>query len=152
MKPSAAMSRMLDQVASDCVAVRVRTINRVVSALYDEALRPHGLRVSQANLLVAIARMGSARPVDICRGLRLEKSTLSRDVDVMKRQGWLESEPPTGGRNQRLSVTPTGVKLLNEILPAWARAQKEVCSLLGEANIDALRRIADTIGFAKLDG
>ena len=74
-------------IARDCIAVRVRALNRAVTALYDEALRPHGLRVGQLNLLVAIARMGTARPGDLCRVLRMEKSTLSRDVEVMRRNG-----------------------------------------------------------------
>ena len=77
-------------IAGECLGVRVRTLNRAVTALYDEALRPHGLRVGQLNLLVAVARMGTARPGDLCRFLRMDKSTLSRDVELMRRNGWLE--------------------------------------------------------------
>ena len=47
----------IGRVARECIAVRVRLINRVITALYDEALRPHGLRVSQANILVAVAHL-----------------------------------------------------------------------------------------------
>ena len=79
-----------DLIAAECLAVRVRTLNRAVSALYDEALRPHGLRVGQFNLLVAVAKLGTARPGDLCRILSMDKSTLSRDVEVMRRNGWLE--------------------------------------------------------------
>src|SRR4051812_25422834 len=84
-------------IAGECLAVRVRTLNRAVTALYDEALRPHGLRVGQLNLLVAVARMGTAKPGDLCRVLRMDKSTLSRDVEVMRRNGWLEVEDTGGG-------------------------------------------------------
>src|SRR3954463_10177645 len=86
-------------IARDCIAVRVRALNRAVTALYDDALRPHGLRVGQLNLLVAVARMGTARPGDLCRVLLMEKSTLSRDVEVMRRNGWLEVED-SGGRSR----------------------------------------------------
>ena len=55
-------------IAAECLAVRLRALNRAVTALYDDALRPHGLRVGQLNLLVAVARMGTARPGDLCRG------------------------------------------------------------------------------------
>ena len=51
-----------DRMAHECIAVRVRLINRVITALYDEALRPFELRISQANILAAIAKMGEARP------------------------------------------------------------------------------------------
>ena len=136
----------LDRVASDCIAVRVRLINRVVTAIYDEALRPLGSRVSQMNLLVAVARMGETRPSDVCRALRLEKSTLSRDVEVMKARGWLESDPPTGGRNQVLRITPAGRDLLVRARPAWESAQAEARRLIGEDGVDALQRIAARLG------
>ena len=54
-------------IAGECLAVRVRALNRAVTALYDEALRPLGLRVGQLNLLVAVARIGTAGPAT-CAG------------------------------------------------------------------------------------
>jgi DNA-binding MarR family transcriptional regulator len=137
----------LDRVATDCIAVRVRLINRVVTAIYDEALRPHGLRVSQANILVAVACKGEARPSDVSRLLRLEKSTLSRDVEVMKRRGWLESDPPAGGRNHVLRLTAGGGDLLDRTRPAWEEAQAEAGRLIGDPGVDALRQIAERLGF-----
>ena len=95
-------------MARECIAVRVRLINRVISALYDEALRPFGLRISQANILSAVAHLGEARPADFSQILRIEKSTLSRDVELMKQNGWLESDPPAGGRNQTIRLTRKG--------------------------------------------
>jgi DNA-binding MarR family transcriptional regulator len=136
----------LAQVASDCIAVRVRLINRVVTAIYDQALRPHGLRVSQGNILVAVGRVGEARPTDVCRVLRLEKSTLSRDVEIMKAKGWLESDPPLGGRNQILRVTTAGIELLDRCRPAWESAQARARQLIGDPGIDALRQIAAKLG------
>jgi DNA-binding MarR family transcriptional regulator len=139
-------SGLVDRIASDCIAVRVRLINRVVTALYDEVLRPHGIRISQANVLVAVARLGKARPADICRALRLEKSTLSRDVEVMKARGWVESDPPAGGRNQVLRIAPAGLGLLDRIRPAWESAQAEASRLIGEPGVAALREIAARLG------
>jgi DNA-binding MarR family transcriptional regulator len=146
MKRDVTSPGLLDRIASDCIAVRVRLINRVVTAIYDEALRPHGIRVSQANILVAVARRGGARPADVCRLLRLEKSTLSRDVEVMKARGWLESDPPTGGRNQVLRITPAGLDLLGRSRPAWESAQAEATRLIGKPGVDALRQIAAKLG------
>ncbi len=137
---------MLDRIATDCIAVRVRLINRVVTAIYDEALRPNGLRVSQANILVAVARIGEARPADVCRLLRIEKSTLSRDVEVMKSKRWLESDPPDGGRKQVLRITPLGLELLVRSQNAWESAQAEAIRLIGEPGVDAIRQIASRLG------
>jgi DNA-binding MarR family transcriptional regulator len=149
MAKNAATHGVVDRMVSDCIAVRVRLINRVVTGLYDEALRPHGLRVSQANVLVAVARMGEARPADVCRLLKLEKSTLSRDVEVMKREGWLESDPPSGGRNQVLRLTRAGSTLLAAAHPAWEAAQAEAHRLIGGPGVEALKLIAQRLGFGK---
>lgn len=134
-------------MAQECIAVRVRLINRVISALYDEALRPFGLRISQANILSAVAHMGAARPADVSRILRIEKSTLSRDVELMRRNGWLESDPPAGGRNQTVRLTADGTKLLDTIGPSWEKAQVEAKLLIGQDNEAALRQIASRLGF-----
>ena len=102
-------------IAGECLAVRVRTLNRAVTALYDEALRPHGLRVGQLNLLVAVARMGTARPGDLCRILRMDKSTLSRDVEVMRRNGWLEVDDRATSEPARCGSRPRA-------MPSWRRS------------------------------
>src|SRR5262249_59873600 len=104
-------------IAGECLGVRLRTLNRAVTALYDEALRRHGLRVGQLNLLVAVARMGTAKPGDLCRLLRMDKSTLSRDVEVMRRNGWLEAAEG-GGRGRPLRTSPDGRALLEAVVPA----------------------------------
>jgi len=134
-------------MAHECIAVRVRLINRVISAVYDEALRPYGLRISQANILAAIAKMGEVRPAEVSRILRIEKSTLSRDVELMKRNGWLESEPPAGGRNQTVRLTLQGKMLLVKIRPSWEKSQAEATLLIGEDGEAALRQMASRLGF-----
>ena len=134
-------------MARDCIAVRVRLINRVITALYDDALRPFALRISQANILSAICHMGEVRPALVSRILRIEKSTLSRDVELMKQRGWLESDPPSGGRNQKIRLTLEGKKLVGKIQPSWEKAQAEAKLLLGEDGETALRQMAARLGF-----
>jgi DNA-binding MarR family transcriptional regulator len=134
-------------MARECIAVRVRLINRVITALYDEALRPFGLRISQANILSAIANMGTVRPAEVSRLLRIEKSTLSRDVELMKKNGWVESDPPTGGRNQTVRLTSEGTKLLGRIRPSWEKVQAEAKLLIGDDGEAALRQMASRLGF-----
>src|SRR3981081_2198461 len=93
------MQAMIDKVASECVAVRLRMLNRVVTNIYDDALRSLDLKVSQMNILVAAAKMGTARPIEVCEHLHLDVSTLSRHVERMKRRGWLEGGTHEGGRS-----------------------------------------------------
>jgi DNA-binding MarR family transcriptional regulator len=129
-------------IASECIAVRLRMVHRVVSGLYDAALRPCGLRVSQMNVLAAVARAGPVRPTDLCRLLRLEKSTLSRDVERLRRRGWLEVGAGDDARSRRLVITPAGSALLAACLPAWREAQRKARKLLGEDAVAALAGVA----------
>ena len=45
----------IEAIATSCIAGRMRLLNRVVTNLYDDALRPFGVRLSQGSVL-AVAR------------------------------------------------------------------------------------------------
>jgi DNA-binding MarR family transcriptional regulator len=132
-------------IAGECLAVRVRTLNRAVTALYDEALRPHGLRAGQLNLLVAVARMGTARPGNLCRILQMDKSTLSRDVEVMRRNGWLEVGDSADARARPLRLSAQGHTLLEAVVPAWRQAQEKAGALMGGEAAAALGQVVDRL-------
>jgi DNA-binding MarR family transcriptional regulator len=132
-------------IAQDCLAVRVRTLNRAVNALYDDALRAHGVRVGQLNLMVLVARMGVAKPGDLCRILRMDKSTLSRDVELIRRNGWLEVEDAADARARPLRLSAKGLALLDSVLPAWQKAQDKAKALIGRQATVALRDVVDRI-------
>jgi DNA-binding MarR family transcriptional regulator len=134
------MQAMIDKVASECVAVRLRMLNRVITNIYDDALRSLDLKVSQMNILVAAAKMGTARPVDVCEHLHLDVSTLSRNVERMKARGWLEVVPDEDGRAQPFRLTPQGRKLLETAVPAWSEAQQQVKKVLGDGFVEQLHQ------------
>lgn len=136
----------IDRVAGECIAARLRMLNRVVTNIYDDALRALDLKVSQMNILVAAARMGTARPIAVCEHLHLDVSTLSRNVERMKIRGWLEVVPEADGRSQPFRLTPRGRRLLEQAVPAWSGAQQRVREILGDATVSqlnsALKRIS----------
>src|SRR5262249_44329049 len=114
------MKRMINdspagKISQECLAARLRVLNRVVSGIYDEALRPWGLKISQLNILVAVARLREAQPLRVGRLLHLDPSTLSRNVDRMRKRGWLRVAPGEDARTQLLSVTPEGEALLEAV-------------------------------------
>jgi DNA-binding MarR family transcriptional regulator len=144
--PRQARNETPDEViVAECLAVRLRVLNRAVTALYDDALRPHGLRVGQLNLLASVARMGTAKPGDLCRVLCMDKSTLSRDVEVLRRHGWLVADQ-TGGRSRPLRITPVGRALLERVMPAWRQAQGRARTLIGDDGAEAVRAMARRLG------
>lgn len=125
----------VDDVARECVAVRLRMLNRVITKLYDDALRPMGVKVSQMNILVATAKLGLARPAAVCEILQLDASTLSRNVERMRARGWLEVVPGEDARTQPFQLTAAGRKLLERTIPAWHKAQHEAIEYLGQEGV-----------------
>src|SRR5262245_16591109 len=132
----------IDAIARDCLAVRLRLLNRVVTNLYDDALRPLGLKVSQLNLLVVTAKLGLAQPTKVCDLLQLDPSTLSRNVERMRAKGWLEVVPGEDARTQPFRLTAQGKRLLERAVPAWEEAQGRATELLGEDGVALLTRTA----------
>jgi DNA-binding MarR family transcriptional regulator len=121
--------------------MRVRVLNRVITKIYDDCLRPHGLRAAQQNILIAISLMKLATPSELERRLSLDKSTVSRNVERMRRRGWIELISAEDGRSHHLHVTSEGMKLLRKTLVAWEQAQKKTAALLGKQGITALFRL-----------
>ncbi len=119
---------------AECLAVRVRILNRAITGLYDDALRPFGVKVSQMNILVVAAKLGVARPGRICDILHMDASTLSRNAERMLAQGWLEVVPGDDARTQPLTSHETGHEARwSGIVPAWEQAQAKARALLGDS-------------------
>src|SRR5438874_2883796 len=127
-----ATTSSIETISTTCIAVRLRLLNRVVTNFYDDALRPLGLKVSQLNILIVTAKLGLARPAQVCDILQLDTSTLSRNVERMRAQGWLEVVPDEDARTQPFRLTPRGRRLIDKAVPAWEEAQRRAGELLGD--------------------
>ncbi len=141
-----------DVISRNCVAVRLRLLNRVVTNLYDDALRPLGLKVSQLNVLVVTARLGLARPAQVCDLLQLDASTLSRNVKPLQAHGWLEVVPDEDARAQPFRLTPAGRRLIEKAVPAWEEAQRRATELLGADGVAWLDGAARKLWQARAGG
>ena len=104
----------------------MRRCQRILNQIYDLRLRERGLTVAQLNLLVAIGAHGPLRSQDLAKALELSPSTLSRDLQRMRTQGWLVSGP-------QLSLTPEGDALLLDCRAGWQEAQRDAAQMLLEA-------------------
>src|SRR5215211_6330337 len=142
----------IDTISRTCIAVRLRLLNRVVTNLYDDALRPLGLKVSQLNILIVTAKLGLARPAQVCEILQLDTSTLSRNVKPLQSHGWLEVVPDEDARTQPFRLTPRGERLIEKAVPAWEEAQRRASELLGGEGIALLDRTAKKLRQAKAEG
>jgi DNA-binding MarR family transcriptional regulator len=141
----------IDTIARTCIAARLRLLNRVVTSFYDDALRPLGLKVSQLNILMVAAKLGLARPAQVCDILQLDASTLSRNVERMRAHGWLEVVPEDDARAQPFRLTPRGKRLIEKAIPSWAEAQRQASELLGDEGLTLLDKAAKKLRGKRAD-
>lgn len=125
-------------IADSCLGLRVRMLNRLVTALFDDALRPLGLTGAQLSILCAFQLSPRRRPVDIGTILKIDKSTLSRNLDRMRRNGWLTRAATCG----ELDLTHEGARLIADARPLWATAQAQAQDLLGGTGSGAVYEMA----------
>ena len=134
---------------SPCVCHTLRRVTRAVTQLYDDALRPSGLRVTQFSILATIARMGEANLRQLEDALALDQTTLTRSLNLLERDGVTERVPHPDGRIKAMRLTPKGRKALEIARPLWARAQAHVLrELRPKAWADAQRRLARLLSVA----
>jgi DNA-binding MarR family transcriptional regulator len=140
MKKKAAIL-LAQNFANDCIAFRVRALNRVITNLYDAVLKPFGITVNQTTILAMLTLVNEARPGDIGRKLHMEKSTVSRNLERMRKNGWIAVAAPDGGSARVIVVTPAGRKLLADLYPEWERAQALAARLLGDEGVAAVQTL-----------
>ena len=127
---------------SPCVCNTLRMVTRVVTQLYDDCLRPSGLRVTQFSILVAIARLGEASLKQMEDELAIDQTTLTRSLSLLERAGVIERAPHSDGRIKAMRLTWKGSRTLEVARPLWAQAQGKVLRELGtKAWADAQRRL-----------
>jgi len=125
--------RLCATVAESCTASHLRRASRAVSNLFDAEMRRTGLRTSQFSLLVALELAGEATVSGLAELLALDRTTMTRNLGPLERQGLVASVAGDDRRNRLLRLTEKGRKALAQALPIWERVQAGVVRALGEA-------------------
>src|SRR5213083_2407623 len=128
---------------SPCVCSTLRMVSRAVTQLYDDVLRPSGLRITQFSILATIARMGASNLRQLEDTLAIDQTTLTRSLNLLERDRVIERVPHPDGRIKAMRLTSKGRRALEVARPLWARAQDKVLRELGtRVWDDAQRRLA----------
>ncbi|SPS01573.1 MarR family winged helix-turn-helix transcriptional regulator [Cupriavidus taiwanensis] len=132
-------------IHTPCACTRVRRAARALTDVYDDALQPLGLKVTQFSLLRTIARTGTPSLTDLAREMALDRSTLGRNVGVLQRRGLVRLSEGNDLREHTVSLSPRARRLLAQAVPLWQQAQRRVEHALGTQEVavlfDALARL-----------
>lgn len=122
----------------NCTCFNLRKATRAVTQLFDEALKPSGLYATQFTLLAAISSTDTATITKLSKELVMDRTTLTRNLNPLQKNGWVEVMPGEDRRTKTLSLTRSGKKVLNEALTNWSLAQNKVVKTLGKNNWEEL--------------
>jgi DNA-binding MarR family transcriptional regulator len=128
---TASIADIAEVTAGACLATRVRQLSRIVTRVYDDAMRPLGITGSQYTLLAQLAARDSITAVEIGHDLDIEKSTLSRNLKRLLALGHINMDPPAGRRGRGLHLTAKGQAVLKDAFPVWQDAQKRTIGAIG---------------------
>ena len=134
---------LVKQIALNCYSVRLRLLNRVVAAIFDEALRPHKIRASQLNILVAVAAYGPVTIQKLCRVMHMDASTFSRALSRLKARLWVDTEPSGEGKILLIRAATQGFEIIKQVHPDWQKAQEKVAAVLGEPTVEKISASGD---------
>jgi DNA-binding MarR family transcriptional regulator len=138
------------QIAELCTNFNLRKVTRLVGAIYDQALRPSGLKGTQFNQLVALALLKIGTVKKLAQILVVDRTSLTRSLAPLERDGLVQSLPSTDGRERKLALTGLGYQRLKEATRLWDQAQRRVAKELGPIKAreltENLKSVAEALG------
>lgn len=133
-----------------CTNLKLRQLGRLVARHYEGFVAPTGLKHTQYSLLSGVVKFGPIRPGELARAMKLDASTLTRNLQPLIDQGWVELGPGTDARSRLVRATESGRAKRIEGQRAWKQAQLSLNERLGPARVAAMHALLDEC-MARLD-
>ena len=126
-----------------CTNLKLRQLVRGVSRLYDAELAGAGLKTTQYSLLSHVLKLGPLRPGELARAIRMEPSTLTRNLRPLIDAGWVTLQAGGDARSRLVAITDAGRDKRQAAQRCWRAAQQKLNARLGVERVLALHRILD---------
>ncbi|MEO4042394.1 MarR family winged helix-turn-helix transcriptional regulator [Hoeflea sp. CAU 1731] len=131
---------------NDCLLMNTIRTARILTRRYDNRIRSFGVTVVQFSVLMTIRRHRDEAINALAGRIAMERSTLTRNVDVLVRKGLVKKQNSGRGNAKVCRLTTDGERLLDELIPYWSAARQELRTRLGDTNGDDLLRFLRAMG------
>jgi DNA-binding MarR family transcriptional regulator len=128
-----------------CTNLKLKQASRLVARHYETQVGPTGLHKTQYSLLSYVVKLGPLPAGELARQMRLDASTLSRNLQPLVAAGWVEVAAGDDTRQRIVAATPEGVALRAEAQQAWKRAQRALNDGFGAERTAALHQLLDEL-------
>jgi DNA-binding MarR family transcriptional regulator len=126
------------EIGRTCACFKVRKAARAITKLYEEVLRPSGLRATQFSLLMATRVMGPVTVGKLAQVMVMDRTTLTRNLRILEKHGLISIKPGEDRREREVNLTAEGMEILTKAIPLWEEAQERVRKELGEERLQNL--------------
>jgi DNA-binding MarR family transcriptional regulator len=137
---------MRDEFAQ-CLVLNTRMAARAVTRRYDQKLRPFGVTAAQFSILSSVARRPDRSVTEMAQSIAMERSTLSRNMDLLERKKLVRCQEADKGNGRLCSLTEEGRVLLDKLLPEWRKMQDEMREMLSVPDmgsmVEVLQKLAN---------
>jgi len=134
-----------------CTNLKLRQLSRAVTRHYDAYVARTGLKNTQYSLLSHVVLLGPIQPVELARRMKLDASTLTRNLQPLIAQGWVEIGPGADARSRIIRATAAGRSKRVEGQRVWKQAQRALNQRLSDERVAQLHDLLDRC-LAELDG
>jgi DNA-binding MarR family transcriptional regulator len=125
---------MLPNTPLPCMCASFRRAARALTQVYDDALRPQGLRATQFTILQALSLTGEISQGELGDLLVLDSTTLTRTLRLMRARGWIEERPGKDRRERWLQLSAVGRRQFKRASVPWQELQTRLRSRVGSAS------------------
>ncbi len=129
--PKALDSARCKEIGRSCACYNLRRAARATTRLYDDFLRPSGLRSTQYSMLMAARVRGPVTLMKLAEMTVTERTTLTRNLTILEKKGLIISEVGKDRRERQVSITELGLEVLIAAIPLWEAAQAHIEEGLG---------------------
>ena len=137
-KPKTLDLKRCRQIGRSCACYNLRKAARAITRLYEDYLRPSGLKATQYTVLMAAHASG---PIPLTRLADItvtERTTLTRNLNVLEKKGLLKIKAGEDRRERLVEITDNGREVLMSAVPLWEKAQVHVEKGLGKDRMGSL--------------
>lgn len=122
----------------DCACLNLRKASRAVTQLFDQTLKPSGIRATQFSILVAALRRAPVTITRLAQALVMDRTTLTRDLRPLEAQGFIQVSPGSDRRTRTVTLTARGREVVVSALPLWEQVQARMVEGLGPGGLRRL--------------
>ncbi len=117
-----------------CVCHNLRKTSRAITQFYDKILAPSGINSTQLALLRTISIRNSSTISQISREMCMDRTTLTRSLELLKRQDLIQIESSSDRHKRIVIITSKGRAQMNKAFPLWENAQSIIMEKFGKGN------------------